>query len=912
MEYWITYSDMNIWYAIKNGNSLKRTGRSTDGLIIFLPPVTIEEHLAVQRKSKARTTLLQSIPDDHITDFHYMDDARDIWNAVKARFGGNAESKKMRKSMLKQEFSEFRISKAEGVYKGYDRMQKILSQLNQLNAKLDAEEINLRFLRVLPSSCFQVALTLKTKGHTAFVSTISTNKKLSYGDCSNYSSTTTYSIPSNSKTRSYRTGNVIEDVLHSFVTDTEPEQQLAYEDFERIDKLDLEEIDLKWQIAMLSVRVHKFEQKARRKIDFDKKESAKFNKQKVRCFKCQQRGHFARECREKGGNDKQRYSSFNNQEIGRKEEDSKALVSVDTFVDWSNHENESDEDVATKEFGMIAGSNSVEANTPDDAGEFTLIGISSKSSTSYDPKSVPNDSVSYDDSDKSLEDNANDLASSDSGLKSSEHKPTDSSCASTSSVSTSVNGAEIDSIGTHLIKDCDFYEKQMDNSTVGIRVEPQPVPTATLMVKPVLTGQPKVKPVPTGQLKPKPVPTGRTKVNSVPTAKPKVRSVPTCKPKVTSPVTAGRPYRPFPVPTDRGYSPSVMSDSSAHQVGEAPNLPEKNMLKNVNMNLSLTFSDSKSVSYDFVSCDDSDKTSEVNTNDFASSDSSVKSSEPKPNDSTSCASTFSVSTSEKEVEIESNVRTPIQEPIIVQDLPSFTCNNSDNNKHTARTSCNKNEYFNKKASHFRKHVLFVSKLCFVCGSGTHLIKDCDFYEKQMANTAVGFGFLLVSQRFKPVPTSKPKVTPVPTGKLQMSSPVPTGRPNRPFPVPTDRGYSPSVMSSWVFNSPMLHLLRVEMVINSPWIMPILGIQELASPKANCFWLIKSTHVAAVDSKFRNDLRFPEDYSSFPENDSRFSNDSRYVVPTGRLIVPDGRYIVPTGSVIVATGRVIVPTGKYNS
>ncbi|GKB86269.1 hypothetical protein Tco_0958541, partial [Tanacetum coccineum] len=81
------------------------------------------------RESKARTTLLQSIPDDHVADFHYMDDARDIWNAVKARFGGNAESKKMRKSMLKQEFSEFRISEAEGLHKGYDRMQKILSQL---------------------------------------------------------------------------------------------------------------------------------------------------------------------------------------------------------------------------------------------------------------------------------------------------------------------------------------------------------------------------------------------------------------------------------------------------------------------------------------------------------------------------------------------------------------------------------------------------------------------------------------------------------------------------------------------------------------------------------------------------------------------------------------------------------------
>ncbi|GJX70954.1 hypothetical protein Tco_0308125 [Tanacetum coccineum] len=164
MEYWIINNHMNIWKVIQNGNSLKRTGRVHDGRVIILPPTTADEHIAVQRESKARTTLLKYIPDDHVADFHYMDDARDIWNAVKARFGGNVASKKMRKSMLKQEFSEFRISEVEGLHKGYDRIQKILSQLNQLKAKPEDEDINLKFLRALPSSWSQVALTLKTKG----------------------------------------------------------------------------------------------------------------------------------------------------------------------------------------------------------------------------------------------------------------------------------------------------------------------------------------------------------------------------------------------------------------------------------------------------------------------------------------------------------------------------------------------------------------------------------------------------------------------------------------------------------------------------------------------------------------------------------------------------------------------------
>ncbi|GJR57823.1 hypothetical protein Tco_1499985 [Tanacetum coccineum] len=205
------------------------------------------------RESKARTTLLQSIPDDHMADFHYMDDARDIWKAVKAR-----------------------ISEAEGLHKGYDRMQKILSQLNQLKAKPEDKDINLKFLRALPSSWSQLkTLEVDIKeystfsssqsaspSHYAFVSTTSASKKMSYADSPSYA-------PSNSKTGSHRSGNIIEDVLQSFVADTEPEQQLAYEDFEQIEKLDLEEMDLKW-----------------------------FNKKK---------------------------------EIGKKEEDSKALITVDKW-----------------------------------------------------------------------------------------------------------------------------------------------------------------------------------------------------------------------------------------------------------------------------------------------------------------------------------------------------------------------------------------------------------------------------------------------------------------------------------------------------------------------------------------------------------------------------------------------------
>ena len=79
MEHWIMNNDMNIWKVIQNGNNMKRIGRDHDGKVIILPPTTADEYIEVHRVSKARTTLLQSIPANHVEDFHYMDDARDTW-----------------------------------------------------------------------------------------------------------------------------------------------------------------------------------------------------------------------------------------------------------------------------------------------------------------------------------------------------------------------------------------------------------------------------------------------------------------------------------------------------------------------------------------------------------------------------------------------------------------------------------------------------------------------------------------------------------------------------------------------------------------------------------------------------------------------------------------------------------------
>ncbi|GKB87533.1 ribonuclease H-like domain-containing protein [Tanacetum coccineum] len=88
-------------------------------------------------------------------------------------------------------------------------------------------------------------------------------------------------------------------VLMKQLIHTAHESIVGHEDSEQNsdDTGDLEEMDLKWQVAMLTIRVKRFLKKTRRKLNFNGKETVGFDKTKVECYNCHRRGHFARECR---------------------------------------------------------------------------------------------------------------------------------------------------------------------------------------------------------------------------------------------------------------------------------------------------------------------------------------------------------------------------------------------------------------------------------------------------------------------------------------------------------------------------------------------------------------------------------------------------------------------------------------
>ncbi|GKA13634.1 hypothetical protein Tco_0693280 [Tanacetum coccineum] len=163
MQHYLAHTDYPIWEVIQRGNGPVCVSIDKNGVIKVLPPKTAEENLAKERERKARTTLLMALPEDHLDKFYKMTDAKEMWEAIKSRFGGNDESKKMQKYILKQQFEGFSVSNSEGLHKGYDRFQSLLSQLEIHGAGASTEDANQKFLRSLPSAWSQVSLIMRTK-----------------------------------------------------------------------------------------------------------------------------------------------------------------------------------------------------------------------------------------------------------------------------------------------------------------------------------------------------------------------------------------------------------------------------------------------------------------------------------------------------------------------------------------------------------------------------------------------------------------------------------------------------------------------------------------------------------------------------------------------------------------------------
>ncbi|GKE28835.1 hypothetical protein Tco_1444219 [Tanacetum coccineum] len=111
--------DYALWEVIENGATFPKT-TTLEGVVTVMPITTVEEK-----------------------------DAKKLLEAVEKRFGGNAATRKTQRNLLKNQYENFTDPSSEMLNQTYDRLQKLVSQLEILDEKLSQEDVNQKLLRSL-------------------------------------------------------------------------------------------------------------------------------------------------------------------------------------------------------------------------------------------------------------------------------------------------------------------------------------------------------------------------------------------------------------------------------------------------------------------------------------------------------------------------------------------------------------------------------------------------------------------------------------------------------------------------------------------------------------------------------------------------------------------------------------------
>ncbi|GJW20228.1 hypothetical protein Tco_0030850 [Tanacetum coccineum] len=252
----------------ENGNSFKpvpQTTTNADGsLTSLIPgPVTTKEKAQKKNDVKAKSMLLMTLPNEHLMIFNQYKDAKTLFAAIQIRFGGNEATKKNQKTFLKQMYEDFSAPTQKSNKPDLDTMS-----FDDLYNNFKIVEQKVKGTASSRSS--------SSSQNIAFVSSPrSTNEvNIAYGVSTTNTQVSPGSTQVSTASTQVSTANLSDDTIYAFLASQPNGSQLIYEDLEKIHEDDIEEIDLKWQFALLSMRTRRFFQKTSRKITINGSDTA--------------------------------------------------------------------------------------------------------------------------------------------------------------------------------------------------------------------------------------------------------------------------------------------------------------------------------------------------------------------------------------------------------------------------------------------------------------------------------------------------------------------------------------------------------------------------------------------------------------------------------------------------------------
>ncbi|GJV78619.1 hypothetical protein Tco_1514489 [Tanacetum coccineum] len=279
--------DYALWKVIENGATLPKI-QVVEGITTLLPITTAEEKAQRRLEVKARSTLMMGIPNEHQLKFNSIKDAQQLLEVVEKRFGGNASTKKTQRNLLKHQYENFTAPSSEMLDQTFDRLQKLVSQLELLDEKLSQEDVNQKLLRSPSPEWNTHAIVWRNKDDldTMSIDDLYNNLKVYEpevkGMSSSSSSTQIMAFVSSSNNNTSSTNeavntahevstastqvnvanstnidNLSDAVICAFFTSQPNSPQLVHEDLQQIHPDDMEEMDLRWQMAMLTMRARR-------------------------------------------------------------------------------------------------------------------------------------------------------------------------------------------------------------------------------------------------------------------------------------------------------------------------------------------------------------------------------------------------------------------------------------------------------------------------------------------------------------------------------------------------------------------------------------------------------------------------------------------------------------------------------